>query len=143
MNYAQQEYCLLNIIRMKAIYRYYYLFSITLLIFMITIFKYETNCMEEIQEGKGHFFVWLVRGYSSLSYQIDITKLISDFLIFFFIILIFSKIFKFKIHQYIKLTVGFFAFLLIVAIIIYAFTFDVYFEKIKCDVIFSSISIGI
>lgn len=99
--------------------------------------------MEEIQEGKGHFFVWLVRGYSSLSYQIDITKLISDFLIFFFIILIFSKIFKFKIYQYIKLTVGFFAFLLIVAIIIYAFTFDVYFEKIKCDVIFSSISIGI
>lgn len=141
MNYVQQVYYLLNIINMKTIYKYYYLFSITFILYLITLLKYEINCMEEIQDGKGHFLVWIVRGYTSLSYQVDIIKLIIDFLLSFLIILLFERFIRFKMHRYIKIIINISAFLIILTVLSFLFIGEVYFEKINCEVIYSSLSI--
>lgn len=62
--------------------------------------------MEEMQEGKGHFFVWIIRGYTSLSYQVDALKLFFDFSILFAI----AFFIKFQVHQYIKAAISIISF---------------------------------
>lgn len=98
--------------------------------------------MEETQDGKGHFFVWLINGYSSLSYQVDIKKLIFDFLIYLLVVSSFSKIIKFSLHKYIKISITILSSLILVSIVIFALIFEVYYEEIVCDIIISSISVG-
>lgn len=127
---------------MKIIYKYYYLFSITLLLYLLTILKYEINCMEEMQEGKGHFFVWIIRGYTSLSYQVDALKLFFDFSISFAIVFFISFFIKFQIHQYIKAVISIISFFVILGLISFLFISEVYIEKINCHTIYSSFSIG-
>lgn len=68
---------------MRTLSKLFISLPLTLIIFIITILKYDLNCMQENAEGYGHFLVWAMRGPSSLSYFIDPSALIFDFLIIF------------------------------------------------------------
>jgi len=116
--------------------------STTVIIFTITIVKYTINCMNENMQGYGHFFVWLKRGFSSLSFQVDFLGLILDFFIFFFIILILLQVIKKDISKRITILLYSMSLIIILMIIPFFIISEIYFEKIDCDVIYSSISYG-
>lgn len=125
---------------MNLFLKNYYIFSSSLLLFFVTLLKYNLNCLGETEEGTGHFFVWLTHGYTSLSYQIDVIKLLADFVLIFFIVFIIIKFIKSKIHKYLKFTLNLISFLIILGIISMFFINEIYFEKIDCEVVYSSMS---
>ncbi|MCQ9637661.1 MULTISPECIES: hypothetical protein [unclassified Chryseobacterium] len=98
--------------------------------------------MEETQQGIGHFLVWSVRGFTSLSYKVDLLRLICDFLLFF--IIIFCAIFFIKkaVNKWFKIIIYVISFIIILLLVPYFLITEIYFEKIACQVIYSSFSLG-
>lgn len=124
---------------MKKIINY---ISIVIVIFTLTILRYEINCSEESQYGYGHAFVWLQKGYTSLSYQIDLIKLISDFAFTSIIVFIVSSLIKYSINKFLRIIV-YIVSLIILILIIFIYSFmEIYFNKIDCDIIYQSIKLG-
>lgn len=128
---------------MKLIEKIFFPLSLSVIFFTITIFKFETICMEESQKGYGHFLVWLIKGYSSLSYQIDLVNFSFDFAII-FIIAFFCCFYyrKYTINNFFKILLYFCSSLILLVVIFSFFIFEIYFREIECKIIFNSISFG-
>ncbi len=124
---------------MKIVNKLLYLLSISVILFSLTTFVYDINCMGENQKGYGHFFVWIIKGYSSLSYQIDVFKLIFDFFIFSIIIFLLMYYIK-NTSRWLSIILYCISSLIILIITFCFFILELYFEKINCETIFSSIS---
>ena len=117
--------------------------SITIILFTITVCKYNIECIGEIQEGRGHFFVWLIKGFSSLSYRVDLIKLILDFSIFFIIIFFLMYFVKKSFNRWLSIVLYSISILIFLILIPSIWIGEIYFEEINCKSIFSSISSGL
>ena len=127
---------------MRLINKIFISFSITILLFILTICEYNIECMGEIEEGRGHFFVWLIKGFSSLSYQIDLIKFIFDFSMFFTIIFLLVYFIKESFSRWLSILLYSISILLFLMLIPSILIGEIYFDKIDCKTIFSSISFG-
>lgn len=124
---------------MKLLEKLFFSFSMAIILFAISIIQYETQCLGEIKKGYGHYFVWLERGYTSLSYQIDSVKFILDFLLFFIMVFCFTYFVKKQVYvKWFKILIYALTLIIILLIIPYLSIAEVYFEKNDCEVIYSS-----
>lgn len=116
--------------------------SFTIIIFTTIIFKYNINCMGDTQSGYGHFFVWLTRGYTSLSYQVDLIKLIFDFIIFFSTIFSVIEFLNYNLNKLLTTITYLVAVFIFLALASVTILFEIYFAEINCEIIFRNISFG-
>lgn len=127
---------------MKILNKIIFSLAISIIIFVMTIIKYEMICMGEVQYGYGHFLPWLNKGYSSLSYQIDALKLLLDFLIFFIGIFLWQRFIQFSISKMFKIILYVISIFTILIFISFFYLFEIYFDSIDCKIIYSSFSLA-
>lgn len=127
---------------MKTIKNLFLSLSITIILFTLTMFRYDIICMEENQQGYGHFLVWLKRGFTSLSYQIDLFKLIFDFSAFFIIIFFIIHFYKKKFSKWFNVIIYCISLIILLMMLPYFLVTEIYFDKIDCSTIYSSICLG-
>lgn len=123
---------------MKSISKLLLSLSITLILYTITTLKYSLICLGENTYGYGHYFVWLQKGYTSLSYKFDLYKLLFDFLFFLIPILLIVFLVKNSFSRWTKIAIYCISILIILIIAPYFLISEIYLEIINCKVIYSS-----
>jgi hypothetical protein len=98
--------------------------------------------MGDTHSGYGHFFVWLTRGYTSLSYQVDLIKLTFDFTIFFSTIFLVIEFLNYKLSKLLTIITYLVAVFIFLALASVPILFEIYFAEINCEIIFRDISFG-
>ncbi|WP_343558732.1 hypothetical protein [Sphingobacterium sp.] len=96
--------------------------------------------MGEIQQGYGHFFVWSVRGATSLSYEVDLLRLVFDFLLFFILVLGAVSFIGMDVSKRFKTIIYVVSFVTVLLLIPYFLIMQPYLGKVDCQVIYSSFS---
>ncbi len=125
---------------MKLLNRLFLSFCITIILFSFTVLRYNINCMGEIQQGYGHFFVWSVRGATSLSYEVDLLRLVFDFLLFFILVLGAVSFIGMDVSKRFKTIIYVVSFVTVLLLIPYFLIMQPYLGKVDCQVIYSSFS---